>query len=139
MENNIYLDTNIFIDLMDSTRPFSKGSFSLLRHLTAEGKNLYINSDTVTNAFYILSKTKKYTASELIQIMKKTVSIFTMVSIENAEVLDALGLCEDDAKSFKDYEDALQYVCAKKVGAKLIISNDKGFISPDIQVKNTNN
>jgi len=139
MENNIYLDTNIFIDLMDSTRPFSKGSFSLVRHLTTEGKNLYINSDTVTNAFYILSKTKHYTPAELIQIMKKMISLFIVIAIENDEIMSALTLCEEVSTSFKDYEDALQYICAKKVGADIIVTNDKGFISPDIQVKNTNN
>ena len=136
MGNNIYLDTNIFIDLMDSTRPFSKGSFTLVRHYTTEGKNLYINSDTVTNAFYILSKTKHYTLIELIQIIKKIVSLFTVVSAENHEVIEALNLCENEP--FKDYEDALQYVCAKKIEADLIVSNDKGFISPDIQVQKTN-
>jgi predicted nucleic acid-binding protein len=138
MENNIYLDTNIFIDLLDSTRPFSTGSFTVLRIFTSEGRNLYINSDTVTNAFYILSKTKKYTSMELIQIMKKTVSIFTVVAVENDEVLEALSLCEDDATTFKDYEDALQYICAKKIGASLILTNDKGFVPIDIKVQKTN-
>ena len=57
----------------------------------------------------------------------------------NDEFLMHLTLCEDASTSFKDYEDALQYVCAKKVGADFIVTNDKGFISPDIQVKNTNN
>ena len=138
MENKIYLDTNIFIDLMDSTRPFSKESFILLKHFIAEGKTFYINSDTVTNAFYILSKTKRYTHSELLLVIKRTVSIFTVVAVENDEVFRALNLCEDVTTSFKDYEDALQYICAVKIDAKYIITNDKGFVSLDIQIKKTN-
>ncbi len=138
MENKIYLDTNIFIDLMDSTRPFSKESLILLRHFIAEGKVLYINSDTVTNAFYILSKIKRYTPKELLLVIKKTVSLFTVVAVENNEVLSALSLCEDATTSFKDYEDALQYICAMKIDAKYIVTNDKGFVSLDIKVKKTN-
>ena len=137
MENNIYLDTNIFIDLLDSTRPFSKGSLILLRNFISNGKTLYVNSDTVTNAFYILSKTKNYTPIELLQLMKKTVSLFTVVAIENDEVFTAFTLCEDKTTTFADYEDALQYVCALKVDAKYIVTNDKGFVSLDIEVKNT--
>ncbi len=138
MENKIYLDTNIFIDLMDSTRPFSKESLILLRHFIAEGKVLYINSDTVTNAFYILRKIKRYTPMELLLVIKKTVSLFTVVAIENDEVLSALSLCEDATTSFKDYEDALQYICAMKIDAKYIVTNDKGFVFLDIKIKKTN-
>ena len=138
MENKIYLDTNIFIDLMDSTRPFSKESFTLLRHFIAEGKILYINSDTVTNAFYILSKTRLHAPIELLLLIKKTVSLFTVVAVENDEVVNALTLCEDATTSFKDYEDALQYICAAKIDAKYIVTNDKGFVSLDINIKKTN-
>ena len=123
---------------MDSTRPFSKESFILLKHFIADGKTIYINSDTVTNSFYILSKTKKYSPSELLSVIRKTVSLFVVVSIENYEVSNALELCEDETTHFKDYEDALQYICAVKIGAKYIITNDKGFVTLDIETKKTN-
>lgn len=35
-------------------------------------------------------------------------------------------------KNYKDFEDALQYVLAKKEKCDLIISNDNDFYSPDI-------
>jgi predicted nucleic acid-binding protein len=37
-------------------------------------------------------------------------------------------------KKFKDFEDTMQYVLAKKVNADIIVTNDKGFYSPDIQI-----
>ena len=137
MENNIYFDTNIFIDLLDSTRPCAKGSMKMTRMLLSDGKLLYINSDTVTNAFYILSKTKRYPLTDLLSFMKKTLSLFTVVAAEDQEVITALSLCEDESTAFRDYEDALQYVCAKKIEADMILTNDKGFVGLDIELKDT--
>ena len=137
MENNIYFDTNIFIDLMDSTRPHAKGSTELFRNYLAEGKMLYVNSDTITNAFYVMSKTKKYPPKELCVLFKKLVSLFVIVSVENEEALDALTLCENPNNLCKDYEDTLQYVCAKKVSADIIVTNDIRFVGLDIKVKET--
>jgi len=137
MESNIYFDTNIFIDLMDSTRPYALGSMALNRAYIAEGKIVHINSDTITNAFYVMSKKNAYAPKELLVLFKKMVSLFEVVAIEEKEVMLALSLCEDDTTDFKDYEDALQYVCAEKVGADLIVTNDKKFVSVDIELQGT--
>jgi len=137
MENNIYFDTNIFIDLMDSTRPYALGSMALSRAYIVEGKIIHINSDTITNAFYVMSKKKAYAPKELLVLFKKMVSLFEVVAVEQKEVMMALSLCEDEGTNFKDYEDALQYVCAKKVGAESIVTNDKGFVGLDIEVRGT--
>ena len=40
-------------------------------------------------------------------------------------------------KKFKDLEDILQYVFAKKEECQLILSNNENFYSPDIEVLNT--
>ena len=135
MINRVYIDTNVFIDLLDNTRPFHKGSFDFIRDLIAEGKSIYINSDTLTNAFYILNK--KTNLQKLISIMKKMLKLFIVVPIENKDALEAFELCQDEHCAFKDYEDALQYICAKKVKSDLIVTNDKGFIGLDIKLKNT--
>jgi len=137
MESKIYIDTNIFIDLMDSTRPYYKGSFAFVKSSILEGKTLYINSDTITNAFYILNKNKSRSSVDLLTLMKKMVALFVVVSVENEEAMMALSLCEDAKCGFKDYEDALQYVCAKKIEANLIVTNDKGFVALDIEIVGT--
>ena len=138
MVNRVYVDTNIFIDLLDATRPFAKDTLNVIRKMIMNGTLLYINSDTVTNTFYVLSKQRKYTQKELLGLMRKSVSIFMIASTEYEEVTDAITLCEDENTTFEDYEDALQYVCAKKVDAELILTNDRGFMSKDIEVKSTN-
>jgi len=134
MANNIYLDTNIFIDILDNTRPFAKKTISMVRTFLKEGEELYINSDTVTNAFYVLNKQKRYTENELLLFMQKMVFLASIVSIEQEDVMNALQLCAAESTQFKDYEDAIQYVCAKKCHADMIMSNDKTFVSPDIKI-----
>jgi len=37
-------------------------------------------------------------------------------------------------KNFKDLEDTIQFVMAKKVGCDLILSNDGGFVSEGIDL-----
>jgi len=37
-------------------------------------------------------------------------------------------------KNFKDLEDTIQFIMAKKVGCDLILSNDKGFVSEGVNL-----
>ena len=137
MENNLYIDTNIFLDLLDSTRPSYKHSLALVKESLENAKILYINSDTVTNAFYILSKLRRGKEAELMLMMKKVVMLFEIVPIDDKDIMYAFDLCIDTALEYKDYEDAVQYVCAKKIEADLIVTNDKKFVSLDIEICST--
>jgi predicted nucleic acid-binding protein len=70
----------------------------------------------------------------VLEKMRYVMTIFTLVVIEMKDAADAVGLCEDSNAVHRDYEDALQYICAKKINAEMIVTNDKGFISPDIDL-----
>jgi len=137
MENRIYLDSNIFIDLLDSSRPFAKATLTLIREKISLGFILCVNSDTITNAFYIVSRQKKYSNDELLELMKKVILLFSVVPVEQADTLEAIALCRHEENGFRDYEDALQYVCAKKIEAEMIVTNDQGFVSLDIEIRGT--
>ena len=103
----------------------------------ATGTTLYVNSDTLTTAFYLLRNQKKATFQESLHAIRKTTQICELISIELDDVHEALVLCEDDKTLCNDYEDTIQYVCAKKIGADLIVTNDKGFVGLDIEVRGT--
>jgi len=136
VQNNIYVDTNIVIDMCDNSRKFHKNSFELITAYLQEEYELFINSDTLSNLFYILSNHSVLNKSEIVEKMRFINEIFTLVSIESDDVEMALDLCKDESK-YKDYEDFMQYVCAKKVEADLIVTNDKGFVALDIELQNT--
>ena len=135
MQNNIYVDTNIVVDMCDSNRAQHESSFALVTsYLDKKGCEFFINSDTLSNLFYILSNRSKLDTVEVLEKMQFINDIFTLVSIESEDVSMALDLCADTSNSYKDYEDTMQYVCAKKVDADLIVTNDKGFVSLDIEI-----
>ena len=138
MHNNIYVDTNIVIDMCDNTRDMHENSFAhITKYMEQEACELFINSDTLANVFYILSNRSTLNTSEVLDKMYFVSDIFTLIPIESEDVLKALDLCSDSTKSYKDYEDAVQYVCAKKIDADLIVTNDKKFVSLNIEICST--
>ena len=137
MDTNIYLDTNIILDLVDRERQHSVGSIKIVRELFAKGAEFYINSDTLSTSYFILRSRKKVTQQEALEALDYCVTLCNIVSVEKKETVEAIALCSDSTSLYHDYEDALQYLCAKKVGATMILTNDKGFISADIPLKGT--
>jgi len=137
MANSVLIDTNIIMDMFDEDRKLHHESLGLVRELLSSGATLYVNSDTLTTTFYLLRSQKKATFQESLYAIRETMNICELIAIESEEVDNALSLCEEESSPYNDYEDALQYVCAKKVGADLIVTNDKGFVSVDIALRNS--
>jgi len=137
MVNSVLIDTNIIMDMFDEERKLHHESLGLVRELLSSGATLYVNSDTLTTTFYLLRSQKKATFQESLYAIRETMNICELISIEPEEVDKALTLCEEEATPYNDYEDALQYVCAKKIGADLIVTNDKCFVSVDIALRNS--
>ena len=131
MATNVLLDTNIVLDLFDKDRLSSEKSLGTVKKFIMDNVTLHVNSDTLTTAFYILRNQKKVSFKEALHAVRETVNICELISIELEDVEAALDLCENDKCT--DYEDAMQYVCAVKVEADFIMTNDKGFVSLDIE------
>jgi predicted nucleic acid-binding protein len=134
MPTKVYIDTNIVIDICDIKRPAHASSLTLI-HKYADIDELYINSDTLATVFYVLRNQAKLSFEEVLDRMFFIREIFILVSIDDDIFFKALKLCSDGI--CVDYEDAVQYVCAKKIGADLIVTNDKGFVSLDIELMET--
>ncbi|MDQ7085618.1 MAG: PIN domain-containing protein [Sulfurovum sp.] len=135
MAINVLLDTNIVLDLFDGDRTSSAKSLAKVKELLKGDNTLYVNSDTLTTAFYILRNQKKVTFEESLYAIQETINICELISIELDDVHAALELCIKEKCT--DYEDAVQYVCAKKIEAELIVTNDKKFVSLDIELCRT--
>ena len=133
MVENIYFDTNIMIDICDRERAMHQASLAFVKEAIAKGAGLYINSDTLATLFYILRNRAKMDFAKTLEKIAFVNDVFDLVVIDKESIALVLEICSHE--SFKDYEDALQYVCAKKVSASLIVTNDKHFVSPDIEVR----
>lgn len=137
MANVVYVDTNVVIDIVDSARPLHRQSMEQIAHYMETDSEMAINSDTLSNLFYILTTRSTLDYADILTKMRLVEEVFTLIPITSTDVRDVLDLCEADATPFKDYEDTMQYICAQKAGAASIITNDKTFVSPDISVEST--
>lgn len=130
MYRNVFLDANIIADIYDKNRPFYTQSKKTLKILLEDKEvNLFTSCDIITTLYYILLKNGK---EEALNSIIKINQLCTIVDFGNDEVNLSCELMKKD-KAFKDLEDTIQYILAKKINADLILSNDKGFISKDIE------
>lgn len=125
MSIKIYIDTNIYLNsILDRDEKISKKVLSFLSEVDVE---LYLNDLFIINIYYIIRKhfDKEYIKNELKTIQNEQ----NLVSIDKEIIEDALD------SEFKDFEDGVQYYCAKRVNAELIITdNIKDYKHSDIKV-----
>jgi predicted nucleic acid-binding protein len=127
----VFLDANVIADIYDKNRPFYLQSREAIKILSAhKDLTLFTSCDIITTLYYILSKTGKEKALDAII---KINELCLIVEFANQEIEESCQLMKSN-KNFKDLEDTIQYVMAKKVGCDLILSNDKGFVSDEIEL-----
>jgi len=129
----VFVDANVIIDMFDKNRENCVVANMIMNYCVDKDIELYTSCDLVTTVYYILSKKGKKKALEDI---KAASDIFELIPFANEDLNRAIYLMEKNQR-FKDLEDTLQYVLAKKEGCDLILTNDKKFYSPDIQIATT--
>jgi len=130
----VFLDANIIADTYDENRHTCRDSQNAMEMLlNNKSVELFTSCDIITTLYYILSKQGRDIALEAIIDINE---LCTVVDFANDEIFQSCQLMKKN-KLFKDLEDTIQYVMAKKIDADLILSNDKGFISTDIKLMTT--
>ena len=134
MHNRVYFDTNVIIDLFDEARPFHSYSVNVFQTIFEnEEIDVFINTDTLTNLFYILRSHVKLDLDESLQKLQLITQSFSVISYGMMEIESTLEICKKHI--FKDYEDAMQYMCALKEDCTLIITNNpKDFKNASVDV-----
>ena len=130
MYKKIFFDTNIIVDIFDDSRVTHLFSLKTHAYIINENIELYTSCDIITTIYYILSKKSKDNALGQIEDINQTLKV---VEFSNKEVRTTCELMRKDS-DFKDLEDTMQVVLAQKVGCDLIVSNDKEFVSKEIEV-----
>jgi len=130
----VFVDANIIIDTFDGTRKESVNSIKAIRYLLSnEEIELYTSCDLITTVYYVLRK--KY-GKEALYDIEDASDVYYLIPFSNYEVQQAINIMKEDT-NFKDLEDTLQYVLAKKEECDLILTNDKNFYSPEIKTIST--
>ncbi len=130
----VFVDANVIIDTFDESRKEHNTSIKAIEYLLSKEEiELYTSCDLITTVYYVL---KKKSGKESIYDIESALDIYNLIPFSNYEIKEAINLMNKN-KNFKDLEDTLQYVLAKKERCDLILSNDKEFYSPDIQIFTT--
>ena len=125
MSIKVYIDTNVYLNsLQERDEGISK---KVLTFLEARDIKIFVNDLSIINIHYI---TRKSIHRELIKTeLKKILSKHGLVPIDRFIIENSLD------SEFKDFEDGVQFFCAKRVEADLIITNNpKDFKESDIKI-----
>ena len=125
---NIFLDTNIVLDILIASRPSHKQSVLCLEKIITEDYHIMISEDMISTIYYV-SKNKIQTLAFLQTIMEE----WQVVAYGEGVIKKAI---EFSLKNNTDLEDILQCFCAKENHCILFLTNDKTFMDCGIDIVN---
>jgi predicted nucleic acid-binding protein len=122
----VFLDTNVVLDMLDSSRPNSDNIKAVSKKLIVDRYTVVISEDMLSTLFYI-QKDKRKTLEFFKVIYKRWV----ISSFGKDVIKKAIDLSFENSL---DLEDVLQCLCAKENGCDVLITNDKKFYDCDIKI-----
>jgi predicted nucleic acid-binding protein len=123
----VLVDTNIVLDFLQEREPCLENAVRLFEGIDAGEIEGFIAATTITNIYYIIRR----------------VAGGGVAQDAIAQVLADLNICEVNrevleqaiALGFRDFEDAVQYVCGVVNNVDAIVTRDvSGFIGAEIAV-----
>lgn len=125
--NNIFIDTNMAMDLLLERQPFYNDAASLFSLAELKYISLTFSSLGFSTLDYIISKKVGKGKSKL--ILKRFLPLVKVLAVDEDIVEQALN------SDFTDFEDAIQYEVAKRNDQDVIITrNIKDYKKSDIPV-----
>ncbi|GAP72448.1 hypothetical protein SAMD00024442_32_10 [Candidatus Symbiothrix dinenymphae] len=111
----VLLDTNVVIDWLIDRMPFAEASTAALK-IAANNGVAYVSASAITDVYYIVRKLDGVDAARM--------SINRILDILKIAAIDEYDIIAARYSLFADFEDAVQFTCAKKLGADYIITRD---------------
>ncbi|SMO69433.1 type II toxin-antitoxin system VapC family toxin [Solitalea koreensis] len=102
---HIFLDTNVLIDFLADRKPFSEEAAKLFNYSFQKKVTIYVATVSYNNIYYILRQSCAH--SKTIKILAELQEWTESVDLSKDVIRKALK------SDFKDFEDAIQYNCAK--------------------------
>ena len=121
----IFIDTNVFLDaLLNRDEGLSK---KVLKHLELLDIEISLSDILVINIAYIIRK--DFTRDEIKEIINLLLNKHQIISASSEIILTA------NNSEFKDFEDGVQYFCAKEIDVDIIMTkNKKDFKTSNIPI-----
>ena len=127
---NIFLDTNIIVDLIADRKPFSKYAIQIFQKAELKEIELFTSSHSIATTHYLL---KKYLAEkELREVLYNLLDYITVIAVD-VDILKK-GL----RSNHKDFEDSIQILCASSIEKIdcIVTRNTKDFKASEIPAFN---
>ena len=124
----VFLDTNILVDLIADRKPFSKHAIEIFKSAEEHKVQLFTSSHSIATAHYLL---KKYVEEKQLRDI-----LFNLLEFLDVVPVDLDVLKKGLRSSHKDFEDAVQILCASSIaGINFIVTrNIKDFKTSEIAV-----
>ncbi len=123
----VLIDTNVVLDFLQEREPFAENAAKLFKRIDAGEIEGFIAATTITNIYYIVRK-----AAGAIVAQDAISQVLTDLNIC---VVDRNVLEQAIALNFRDFEDAVQYVCGVAHSVDAIVTRDaSGFVGVEIPV-----
>ncbi len=119
--NHIFLDTNVLIDFLADRKPFSQEAALLFNYSLKKKVSIYVAAISYNNIYYILRQSCAHI--ETMRILNELEQLTETVDVTKVHIQKALK------SGFKDFEDAIQYNCAKEINKIdcIVTRNSKDF------------
>lgn len=126
----LFLDTNIIVDLIADRKPFSKYAIQIFQKAELREIELFTSSHSIATTHYLL---KKYLGEkELRAVLYDLFDYITVIAVDTAILKKGLR------SNHKDFEDAIQILCAVSVENMdcIVTRNTKDFKGSEIPAFN---
>lgn len=125
---HLFMDTNVIIDFLSNRKPFSLEAAMLFDYSFKKKITIYVAAVSYNNIYYIIRQSR--THAETIKILSELQEWTETVDVSKEVIKNALK------SEFKNFEDAIQYNCAKDLNKiDCIVTRDtKDFKKSELPV-----
>lgn len=118
----VLVDTNVILDVLCDRKEFVADSLRVFQCCEAQRVTGYISALSIPNIVYIMRK--ELDPERIREILHTLTMVFSVVELREDDLLKAAEL------PFSDYEDAIQSICAARLGADYIVTrNGRDFVN----------
>ncbi len=124
----VFLDTNIIVDLVADRKPFSKYAIEIFKKAEEKKIKLFASSHSIATTHYLL---KKYLDEKSLRVV-----LYNLLDYLTVIAIDTDVLKKGLRSKHKDFEDAIQILCASSVEKIdcIVTRNTKDFRDSELLV-----
>jgi predicted nucleic acid-binding protein len=123
----VLVDTNVVLDFLQEREPFVENAARLFERIDAGEIEGFIAATTITNIYYIVRRAAGADVAQ--DAITQVLADLNICAVDREVVEQAIAL------NFRDFEDAVQYVCGVVNHVDAIVTRDiSGFVGAEIPV-----